>query len=146
MLDIKDVSNFFTEQGGIWKCKNGNQIIGAMLDFFRKSPTPLALIGLPKTNELSVDGHPGVKIQVFERIVLCYDPSHVLDSPPGARSVYAMHIDSVTSPAIIQLLKLLNIQVGPGQDLIDIKNQLSIVSNSLASAQSALSKAQASLK
>lgn len=146
MLDIKDVGSFFTEQGGIWKCKNGNQIIGAMLDFFRKMPNPLAFIGLPRTNEVSVDGHPGCKIQMFERIVLAYDPSHVLDSPPGAGSVYAMHIDDIKSQAVIALLKTLGVQVGPSINAVDLANQLSIASNSLTSAQAALSKAQASLK
>jgi hypothetical protein len=145
VLQISDVQSFFTEQGGIWKCKNGNQIIGAMLDTFRKTPNPLAFIGLPKTNELSVDGHPGCKIQVFERIVLAYDPSHTLDRPPGSGDVYAMHLDTPTSPAVQQILKVLNIQASPSIDVTAINTQISIALGAVSKAQDALNTAQSGL-
>lgn len=110
MLEITDVSSFFTAVSDIsWKCNNGHLVIGGILHFFRRIPSPLAVIGLPRTNEINVTGHPGVKIQVFERIVLCFDPSHTLDRPPGSGDVYAMHIDNPGSPAVAQLLNLLNI-------------------------------------
>lgn len=147
MIDISDVSSFFTAQSDTaWKCSNGNMLIGAILMFFRKAASPLALIGLPKTGEISVDGHPGVKIQVFERIVLCYDPGHVLDRPPGAGDVYAMHIDSATSPAVVQLLKVLGIQSAPQKPGMDLSPVIASLRDAQVSANEVTASIAAALK
>jgi hypothetical protein len=112
MLDISAVSHYFTDQGNsVWKCIQTGCLLGhGMLGFFRSQSAPLALLGLPRTNELAIPGHPGVVLQVFERAVLCYDPAHTIDNPPGAGDVYALHIDQATSPAVAQILTLLGIQ------------------------------------
>lgn len=47
---------------------------------------------LPLSNEMPIDKHPGVVKQQFERGCVCYDPNHVIDQPPGAGTVYMMHI------------------------------------------------------
>lgn len=111
MLDISAVLNYFTDQGNdVWKCKQTGCLLGhGMLGLFRSTPTPLALIGLPRTNEIPVPGHPGVVIMICERMILIYDPNHEIDSPPGAGEVYAMHIDQVQSLGLTQLLTLLGI-------------------------------------
>lgn len=114
MLTISDVSDFFEDLGNnVWKCKQTGCLLGhGMLALWCATPTPLAMIGLPRTNEIPVPGHPGVVIMVCERMILVYDPGHVLDSPPGAGAVYGMHIDNL-NPGVTQLLALLNIPTQP---------------------------------
>lgn len=132
MLQISDVTGFFTAQSDTaWKCKNGNMLIGAILTFYRGLPSPLALVGLPVTGEISVAGHTGVKIQVFERIVLIYDPGHVIDSPPGAGAVYAMHLDNINSPGVQQLLHYLGLD--KAQDLSEVKAGLQQIEQTASS-------------
>src|SRR5262249_10652109 len=113
MLELTDVATFFEQADGdghIWKCKqNGHLLSFGLLGFYRRMRHPLAVIGLPCTKEINVPGNNGIKIQVFERIVLIYDPQHVMDNPPGAEDVYALHIKKVDSPAIAELRKLLHI-------------------------------------
>ena len=99
MLPIHEAAHFFTDLGNnVWKCTNGNHLGHGMLGYYcRTGPTPLfglTLLGLPLSEEISVPGHNGVVLQIFERGVLAYDPAHVLDHPPGAGDVYTMHIDS----------------------------------------------------
>jgi hypothetical protein len=52
----------------------------------------LAYLGLPKSNEISIDGLPGVVKQEFERGWAVYDPQRAFDNPPGAGNVYLMHL------------------------------------------------------
>jgi len=116
MLDISAVSHYFTATSAdVWKASNGNVVGHGMLGFIRRTGSaPLygfTLYGLPLTNELPVTTHPGVVLQVFERGVLCYDPKHVLDSPPGGGDVYPMHIDS--GEGLKALLSLLKIDTTP---------------------------------
>lgn len=102
-------SHFSGADNTMWTCKDNGFIVGhAILDFYRKfggdALCGLAYLGLPCSNEQSV-GHPGVVYQRFERGILCYDPGHVLDNPPGSGPVYLMHIDSGIGqdPRIAQL-------------------------------------------
>lgn len=109
MLDIKEVSTYFEEvtPDKAWRCKKYNTLLAfGMLGYFRRTPHPLASIGLPRTGEISVPGNPGIKIQVFERCILAYDPDNVLDNPPDAEDVYALHIDSINSPAYEALIQV----------------------------------------
>lgn len=111
MLNISDVASHFEEvSASAWRCKQTHcLLIGGMLGFFRRMHSPLAVIGLPRTNEISVSGHTGVKIQVFERIVLIYDPDHVIDQPHEADDVYAMHIDNKESLGVVELRKVIGL-------------------------------------
>lgn len=52
----------------------------------------LTYLGLPLSNEITMAGHPGVVKQEFERGWACYDPTHVIDFPPGAGDVYLLHL------------------------------------------------------
>lgn len=102
-------SHFSGTDNTMWTCKDNGFVIGhAILDFYRAfggtALCGLTFLGLPTSNEQGV-GHPGVVYQRFERAVLCYDPQHILDLPPGAGDVYCMHIDSGIGqdPRIAQL-------------------------------------------
>jgi hypothetical protein len=93
------VASHFTGSDTIWKCKDNGFFIGhAILAFYQQfggtDLCGLTFLGLPTSNETAVPGHPGVVYQRFERAVVIYDPTHVLDNPPGAGSVYLAHIDS----------------------------------------------------
>lgn len=102
-------SHFSGTDNTMWQCKDNGFVVGhAILDFYRSfggtALCGLTFLGLPTSNEQGV-GHPGVVYQRFERGILCYDPGHVLDNPPGSGSVYLMHIDSGIGqdPRIAQL-------------------------------------------
>lgn len=92
------VSTFFKQDsGGAWIClKNGNTIHGGILAFYQ-SVGPglcgLTNLGLPESNEIPmhVSGHPEIVEQQFERARLRYDPSHIMDNPPGSGAVYLTH-------------------------------------------------------
>jgi N-acetyl-anhydromuramyl-L-alanine amidase AmpD len=100
-LNTAGVSNFFAAgANGHWLCKNTNMLIGgAILTFYQQFGNyglcGVTYLGLPLSNEIAakISGHPEVVYQRFERGVLAYDPSNVLDSPPGAGDVYCMHVD-----------------------------------------------------
>jgi hypothetical protein len=92
------VANYFTATSdGKWQCKQtGNIVQFGMLNFYRSygqgAYCGLTYLGLPKSNETPIAGHPGVVKQEFERGWLVYDPNHVVDTPPGAGAVYPMHL------------------------------------------------------
>lgn len=82
---------------GKWQCKaNGHILQYGMLKFYRSYGQDafcgLTYLGLPLSNEIPIEGHPGVVKQEFERGWLVYDPHHVFDHPPGAGEVYLMHL------------------------------------------------------
>lgn len=115
MLTIND-SHYFTDLGNsVWKCTNGNLLGHGMLNYYCTTGVSplfgLTLYGLPLTGEIAIPGHAGVVLQVFERGVLCYDPGHVIDNPPGSGSVYAMHLDK--GDALTQLAKFMPTQPAP---------------------------------
>jgi N-acetyl-anhydromuramyl-L-alanine amidase AmpD len=97
------IANYFQQiDAEHWKCPQTGYIIQyGILDFYRSygnnALCGLTYLGLPQSNETPVDGHPGVVTQQFERGILCYDPQHVVDNPPGSGPVYTMHIDQVVT-------------------------------------------------
>jgi N-acetyl-anhydromuramyl-L-alanine amidase AmpD len=105
MLDIKAASNFFVDLGNnVWRCPKTGYVIGhGILDFYRRigggALFGLTYLGLPLSNEIPIEGYSGVVLQRFERGVVCWDPDHLVDHPPGSGPAYLMHLDS-----------------GPGQD------------------------------
>lgn len=101
-LDLSNavVAGYFnaTEDPQIWRCRKTDFLLGhGILSFYQKfggdALCGLSYLGLPISPELPVSGQPGVVCQRFERAVLCYDPSHILDNPPGAGPVYLLHLD-----------------------------------------------------
>lgn len=121
MLDIAEVSNHFTSNsdGSVWTCIQTKQTLGhGMLEHYcTVGNAPyygLTLYGLPRTGEIAVPGAArGVVLQICERGVLCYDPGHTIDDPPGSGDVYALHLDKVKSPAVAALLILLGFSASP---------------------------------
>lgn len=88
---------FEATHDGKWQCRpNRNTLQGSILNFYRSFGQSafcgLTYLGLPLSNEIPVDKHPGVVKQQFERVWLVYDPQHQLDQPPGAGEVYLMHM------------------------------------------------------
>jgi N-acetyl-anhydromuramyl-L-alanine amidase AmpD len=120
MLQISDAAAYFTDLGpdqpggqDVWRASKSGLVVGhAILAHYRSVGSApyfgLALYGLPRTNEIAaVKSVAGVTFQVFERGILCYDPAHALDTPPGAGDVYPMHIDGGQGAA--QLAQLLGL-------------------------------------
>ena len=98
-INTPGVSQFFKASVGdkTWLCTNGKIVGGAILDFYKSfggsGLCGLSFLGIPLTSEIGVAGHAGVTVQEFERGALRYDPQHILDSPPGAGSVYPIHVE-----------------------------------------------------
>lgn len=117
MLDIGNpaVANYFKLVGtNRWQCKKTTFFIGGdILSFYQNvgnvGLNGITLLGLPLTNEervLDSVGHPVTDHQGriatrqrFERGEITYDPSHLLDSPPGAANCYMSHIDALYTQA-----------------------------------------------
>jgi N-acetyl-anhydromuramyl-L-alanine amidase AmpD len=105
MLDIQATRGYFTDLGNnIWRCTKTGYVVGhGILDFYRRyggdALFGLTYLGLPLSNETAVAGYQGVVLQRFERGVVCWDPGHQVDNPPGSGPAYLMHLDR-----------------GPGQD------------------------------
>lgn len=92
------VASHFSGDDNIWKCKdNGFLVVYGILGFYRSfggdKLCGLTYLGLPKSNEIAVSGHPGVVEQEFERATVRYDPAHVTDFPPGAGDCYLVHVE-----------------------------------------------------
>jgi len=105
MLDLNHptVASHFKAEGASWRCKDKGHdytIHGEILEKYRSYGKSffcgLSFLGLPKSNEIPIMGHSGVCYQRVERGVLCFDPNHEIDTPPGLEQarVYPMHIDS----------------------------------------------------
>lgn len=97
-LDNGTVASHFTGDNNIWKCKDNGFLVGyGILGFYRKfggdALCGLTYLGLPRSNELPVSGHPGVTQQEFERATVRYDPQHITDFPPGAGDCYVIHVE-----------------------------------------------------
>ncbi len=110
-LNTAGVSHWFKPGvGNAWVCKQtGFVVANGMLNFYRTMGGSLAGLteaGLPTSNERKPNKppamsanqfdqimlhHPEIVEQDFERLTLRYDPSHALDNPPGASSVYVIH-------------------------------------------------------
>lgn len=101
------VASHFTGDDNIWTCKDNGFVIGhGILNFYRAfggdALCGLSYLGLPRSNELSVKGYPGVTAQEFERGCVVYDPQKVLDNPPGSGPVYVTHVER--DPRTVELL------------------------------------------
>jgi hypothetical protein len=98
VLDIQSTHGFFSDLGhDVWKSPNTGFVVGhGILNFYRHfggdALNGLTYLGLPLSNEIPIEGHPGVVKQEFERGWLVYDPHHEFDRPPGAGEVYLMHL------------------------------------------------------
>jgi N-acetyl-anhydromuramyl-L-alanine amidase AmpD len=107
MLDIASARSYFVDLGNdVWRCTRTGYLVGhGILDFYRRygddALNGLTYLGLPLSNETPIDQqrYPGVVLQRFERGVVCWDPNHLIDNPPGSGPAYLMHLDT-----------------GPGQD------------------------------
>src|SRR6266487_4405181 len=128
MIDMHTpgVANYFTLQAdGSWLClSTGKHIHGGILSFYQRfgdsALCGLTHFGLPKSNEIPIEGHAGVVRQHFERAVLFYDPQHELDRPPGSGTVY-----------------LAQLYGGPGQDprIVPLQQQVNTLTAQLAQPQ-----------
>jgi Peptidase family M23/LGFP repeat len=98
MLDIQAGAEYFSDLGNNgWNCTKTGCVVGhGILDFYRHfggdALNGLTYLGLPLSNEVPIPPHSGVVFQRFERGVVCWDPKHEIDSPPGAGQVYLMHV------------------------------------------------------
>lgn len=121
-LNTPGVGDYFEGDDNAWKCKQTGFIIGGAgaVKFYSElggnALCGLTYLGLPIGPATGITGKPGVVYQRFERGVLCYDPGHILDNPPGAGSFYLLHIDGD----------------GPGADprIADLKKQVASLQES----------------
>jgi hypothetical protein len=100
MIDLSNstVASHFTGDNNQWTCKETKfNLHGEILAFYKgyggTALCGLTHLGLPLSNEISVPNRPGIVYQAFERGVLIFDPSHIIDNPPGSGRVYLLHID-----------------------------------------------------
>jgi hypothetical protein len=99
VLEIQQTFGNFSNLGNnVWKCKNGFVVQHGILDFYRHfggdALNGWTYLGLPLSNEalVPVPLHSGAFKQRFERGIVCFDPEHHVDHPPGAGQAYLMHI------------------------------------------------------
>lgn len=153
-LNMPEVARYFTlfdTAGKQWKCRQTGKVVQyAMLNYYitngAKPFCGLSSLGLPTSNEIPLPGVAGAVKQYFERGVLCYDPQHRIDNPPGAGNVYPLHLYNDgpgTDPAVpeleaeVQKLKAQLAQPGASQAQVDALKQ------QVAEAQSKLEKIKA---
>lgn len=148
MIDLNNpiVANYFeaTQDSQIWRCKKNGFLLGhGILSFYQKfggdALCGLTYLGLPCSNELSIDGHPGVSQQEFERATLRYDPQHQLDNPPASGDVYVIHVEQ--DPRYTALQSQIATLSQPAQVLQQINSSIAQASTSLAEAGTALAQA-----
>jgi hypothetical protein len=103
-----EVAHYFEQfgtDGRQWLCRQTSKVVQyGILAFYRSFGNSglcgLTFLGLPKSNETPIERIPGgqhlaghgIVVQFFERAALCYDPTHLQDNPPGAGSVYLLHL------------------------------------------------------
>lgn len=148
-LSNPTVAQYFsaTNDPAVWQCKKTGFLLGhGILGFYQKfggdALCGLTYLGLPTSNETSIADHPGVVYQRFERAVLCYDPQHVIDSPPQAGGVYVMHIDSGVGqdPRIAQLQAQIVTLQQPASTLQQINGIVTQANTALAQASTAIAE------
>jgi GH25 family lysozyme M1 (1,4-beta-N-acetylmuramidase) len=106
-----DFATYFVENSLTnWTCKHtGAQIFDSNLLAYQKMSVDgqtIPIIGLALANEtyVVVNGK-SVSFQPYERGLMIYDPSHVIDSQPGLGASYLLHWQQVFSiPQLAQLL------------------------------------------
>lgn len=113
VIDINTpiISEYFTlVNGNQWQRKNapnGKVIIlhGDMLKYYQTCGTKpycgLSQAGLPESNEIPIEqfgpefahlAGSGIVVVYLERQPWIYDPHHLIDNPPGAGTVYPLHL------------------------------------------------------
>jgi len=98
IITIQEVSSYFVALNDHqWQCKSNGKVIqygilSAYKAYGNGRLCGFSHLGLPESNELPLQGVPGAVKQHFERGVLCYDPDHKIDNPPGWDAVYPMHL------------------------------------------------------
>ena len=124
VLGIESTLGSFSELGqNLWKSTQTGFVVGyGILNFYQHfggdALNGLTYLGLPLSNEISIPDHAGVVFQRFERGVVCYDPNHEIDSPPGGGTVYLLRLEEGygQDPRIAQLqeqIAQLQNQAGP---------------------------------
>lgn len=102
------------KKGDVWTCKSNKKTVAfGILGLYKQLSVDgksLPLPGLPVTGEMPLT-IKGVKIvvQIFERMVLVYDPTHALDSQPGLEDAYIAHLDN---PELLKLIPGLALPTG----------------------------------
>ena len=110
-LSMPIISEYFTlVNGNQWQRKNapnGKVIIlhGDMLKYYQTCGTKpycgLSQAGLPESNEIPIEqfgpefahlAGSGIVVVYLERQPWIYDPKHLIDNPPGAGTVYPLHL------------------------------------------------------
>jgi hypothetical protein len=100
IIDLSNptIAHYFSDLGkDVWKCSKTGFVVGhGILNFYRHfggdALNGLTYLGLPLSNEIPIPPHSGVVFQRFERGIVCWDPKHEVDSPPGAGQAYLMHL------------------------------------------------------
>lgn len=107
VINVQQVADYFIETDAHhWICKQTGKIIRfALLDAYKSYGNEqlcgLTKLGLPKSNEIPIENinakyqhlaGKGIVVQVLERGVLCNDPGHLVDNPPGSGGVYPIHV------------------------------------------------------
>lgn len=109
-LNNSEVASFFSAGPGPgqWTCKQTGKIVqGEILATYARYGNAglcgLTAWGLPLGNEQAIGKR--ARMQFYERAVVCYDPDREIDNPPGAGTVYTMHLYSglAQDPQIAQL-------------------------------------------
>jgi hypothetical protein len=136
LLQLSDpMGKFFVDKSAPnaprWHCVHTNvDIAYAHLSFYRKYE---GIFGLPLTGEIYLASLPGTAIQVYERVIAIYDPKKTVDNPPGAGSVYLLHIDSgvgqeiVAKPLVTELnnqIAALKAQIASNPDVTALQSKL----------------------
>lgn len=114
--DSPSFASWYTsnKKGDVWICKSNQKTVAfGILGLYKQLSVDgksLPLPGLPVTGELTLTVK-GVKIvvQIFERMVLVYDPTHALDSQPGLEDAYIAHLDN---PELLKLIPGLALPAG----------------------------------
>jgi N-acetyl-anhydromuramyl-L-alanine amidase AmpD len=93
MLQLSEpIGKYYDQSGAAAWTRRGTNIVlhDANLAFYRQYG---GIFGLALTNEIRLSQYPDAAIVVCERGILAYDPKRQMDNPPGAGSVYLLHLD-----------------------------------------------------
>ncbi len=152
-LTTPGVMNWFKAgSGNSWIClRTGANLHDGMLNYYRTMGGSMAGIekaGLPMTNEqkpekppqmndrdfqLLLQNHPEITEQVFERLVLRYDPNHAMDKPVGSGSVYVVNRNQIPAlPADTSTLVALQRQLdAAGSKVAELEKKIQIAEAAL---------------
>lgn len=122
-----DFASWFTVvDANQWKCKQNGCTVGfgirGLYQQLSMDGQFLPIPGLPQTNEITLTVK-GVKVvvQIFERLALCYDPSHVKDRQPTLKDTYLLKLNDPDLLAAIPGLTLPTKEVLPAALVSDVQ-------------------------